>query len=374
MPFDTDTLVLAGLVVVLVLVLEMPLIRYVSLGWKAKQNDIMGGQNPQARLQYFKMFVRDWVFDDVEEEPEETDEAKAAREEAAADKEFEALYSKWYGRRLYLGPGLLLLLIGTIDTTLVIGSVIRSPVLSCLTPSWEPLDLVGISAITGAYMWVVNDYIARARRLDFSPSDVHWGVLRLTIALPLGYAFASLVQTESLKAFIAFALGAFPLTSIMTMLTRVANKWLGFAETKEEANDGIVKLQGINRDILERLSNEDITTITQFAYCDPVRLTMRSNLSFNFITDCMNQALAWVYLEDKLLGIRCCGLKGAVEIKHLVDDMNGLNDATPDDIARAKATFNVVALLLEQEPNTLRTAFDQIVDDPFTRYLYAVWD
>jgi hypothetical protein len=65
--------------------------------------------------------------------------------------------------------------------------------------------------------------------------------------------------------------------------------------TAEETSNDIVKLQGINRWIIERLSNEDITTVTQIAYCDPIRLIMRSNLTFNFVTDCMNQALAVIY-------------------------------------------------------------------------------
>ena len=161
----------------------------------------------------------------------------------------------------------------------------------------------------------------------------------------------------------------FPLTSLTTMLNRVATQWLGFAELPEQANESISKLQGINREILERLANEDITTITQIAYCDPVRLTMRSNLSFNFVTDCMNQALAWVYLEEKLKKLRCFGLKGAVEITHLIA---ALKDETKQ--ARAKATLTAAAALVGQSEETLMTAFVEIEDDSFTKYLCKVWD
>jgi hypothetical protein len=84
--------------------------------------------------------------------------------------------------------------------------------------------------------------------------------------------------------------------------------------------DQIVKLQGINRAVVERLADEDIITVTQIAYCDPVRLVMRSNLTFTFVTECMNQALAWLYFEDRLATLRPMGVRGAVEIKCLIDE------------------------------------------------------
>src|SRR5262249_36776758 len=156
------------------------------------------------------------------------------------------------------------------------------------------MEKTAIAAIAGAYMWTVNDFISRARRLDFAPADVFWGVLRLVIAVPMGYAFA--VIAPPVGPFVAFAIGAFPLAKVTTMLQQLANKNLNLAATEEEAKDDIIQLQGINKTIAERLINEDITTVTQVAYCDPVQLIMRSNLTFNFVTECMNQALAWMYL------------------------------------------------------------------------------
>ncbi len=65
------------------------------------------------------------------------------------------------------------------------------------------------------------------------------------------------------------------------MLRRLANTKLNIGDTHDESTDDLVKLQSINRAIVERLANEDITTVTQIAYRDPVRLVMRSNLTFN---------------------------------------------------------------------------------------------
>jgi hypothetical protein len=156
----------------------------------------------------------------------------------------------------------------------------------------------------------------------------------------------------------------------------LANKKLELDPTPEEATDDLIKLQGVNKTILERLASEDVTTITQIAYCDPVRLTMRSNLSFNFIIDCMNQALAWIYLEDMLAVIRPLGLRGAAEIKYLMDDLTLEASTAPQEKAaydKANTLLGQIATKVAQSPETLRFAFGQIAGDPYTLFLEQVW-
>jgi len=228
---------------------------------------------------------------------------------------------------------------------------------------------IGMAAIAGAYLWVINDHISRARRLDFAPADVEWGVLRLIIAIPMGYAFAA-VAAKSVGPFVAFALGAFPLATLTSMLRQLSEKKLDLGATSVEASDDIIKLQGINRTIVERLSNEDVTTVTQIAYCDPVRLVMRSNLSFNFVTDCMNQALAWLYLQDDLNIIRPLGMRGAAEIKNLIDSYD---DPADVDHQRAVDALPKIAAAIKQDPATLQVAFREIAEDPYTIFLSSVW-
>jgi hypothetical protein len=145
---------------------------------------------------------------------------------------------------------------------------------------------------------------------------------------------------------------------------------LGVKDNVSNDND-IIKLQGINAGIAERLANEDITTIAQLAYCDPIRVTMRSSLSFNFIIDCMNQALAWVYLEGSMNTIRCFGLRGAVEIGHL---QSGLHSDVAEHVAGAEAVLDCVANALKQDRATLRLVFYEIARDPFTEYLSSIWE
>jgi hypothetical protein len=379
-----------------------PLLRYLIVGWEAKRRDIMNGFSTEARLSYFEMFQRD--------------HKPPARDKV--DDAFERLYIRWYGRRYFAAPALLLTLTGVIVVSLVVLSALDNR--GFLANPLFDIPWPAIAALSGAFMWSVNDLVSRSRRLDFSPSDVWWANLRLTVAIPMGYAFAAVV-TAGLAPFIAFALGAFPLATLNSMLRRLAVKSLNIDTASEESPDGILKLQGINRTVVERLFNEDISTVPQLAYCDPIHLTMRSNLTFNFVSDCMNQALAWMYFADAMDTLRPLGLRGAVEILHLVErldatpaqpkpapeqsdveiiidldtdtiavsgagahppDYLGLaapmaRAASPDetaDQAKARAALAAIAKALKQDTSTLEIALREIGEDPYTGFLRAVWN
>ena len=339
-------LIVAGLTL-----LMMPLLRYVIVGWRAKRKDIMDGLDADARKAYFKMFSRSAPTPDPQ----------------SASDEFERLYTRWYGRRFFLLPGLLFGLVGFITVTLVVLTVLHR--LDYMANQLFDLPDTAMTAIAGAYLWVVNDHISRARRLDFSPSDVLWGVLRLIIAVPMGYAFAA-IAAESIGPFIAFALGTFPLEALNSMLRKLAEKKLDLGASEKEERDDIIQLQGVNKAIVERLLKEDIATVTQVAYCDPVRLVMRSNLSFNFVTDCMNQALAWMYFQEDLQSIRSFGMRGAVEIKNLID---AYDDRESPGHEQAVAAFPKIAAAINKDEDTLQLAFREIAGDPYTVFLQGVW-
>jgi hypothetical protein len=349
-----NTTVAAFLVALALAVLLAPVIRYVIAGWRAKRNDIMDGLDADARLAYFQMFCRTAC-------PPSPD---------LASKAFESMYAKGFGRRYFVVPLILLSLVGCVAVTLVVVTVLHTE--KYFANPFFDMTPTAIAAVAGAYMWSVNDLISRSRRLDMSPSDVLWSVLRLTIAVPMGFAFAS-VAKDSIGPFVAFGLGAFPLEALSSKLRRLTDKGLGLEATPIEASDNVIRLQGINPTIVERLQNEDISTVTQVAYCDPVRVTMRSNLSFNFVTDCMSQALAWMYLEDNLEKLRPLGMRGAVEIKYLMDEYDDLDPAGAEARARAVAALPKIAAAINQDSVTLQVVFRQISEDPFTQFLQSVW-
>jgi hypothetical protein len=184
-----------------------PLIRYLIVGWEAKRRDIMNGLSTDARLSYFEMFQRD------------RDPPAPGR----VHHDFERLYGRWYGRRYFAAPAVLLTLTGLIVVAVVVFSALDER--GFLVNPLFNVPWPATAALAGAFMWSVNDMVSRSRRLDFSPSDVWWANLRLTVAIPMGYAFAAVV-TAGLAPFIAFALGAFPLATLNSMLRRLAVKSL----------------------------------------------------------------------------------------------------------------------------------------------------
>lgn len=344
------------LCVVAELVLLTPVLRYIHTGWRAKRRDIIDGLDESACQAYFDMFCRT-------ERP-----TKGKSRQAFFD-----LYFRWYGRSKFVLPLIELFLVSTLAITSVALSLAQH--LGNIPSPMFPLDLPAAAALSGAYMWICNDLIARSRRLDLAPSDLQWGSMRLLICIPMGYAFGYLA-TEAMAPFLAFALGAFPIEAITNMLRRTVYRTLKIDETVSEATDSILKLQGTDRAIVERLANEDLHTVAQMAYCDPVHTTMRSNLSFNFVTDLMGQSLAWLYFRDQVQLLSPYGLRGAVQIRRLVCELDEArrHDGGDQDLAvLPRSTLARAAAALQLESDALEFTFRQIAEDPYTRFLFEIW-
>ena len=168
-------------------------------------------------------------------------------------------------------------------------------------------------------------------------------------------------------AFVAFGLGAFPLQTLQTAIGQAASKKAGIELGSSEQSE-LLKLNGVDKPLAERLINEDISSIVQLAYCDPVQLTMRTNLSFNGVVDLVSQALAWIYLEDKLSLIRSIGFRGAYEIR---DYRDGL--LTGDDKERLEKLRPIIIERLGMPGEAVDYVFWQIANDPYTTFICETW-
>ena len=384
---------LYGAIALCILLPLVPIGAYLRTGWRAKRNDITAGVSEEAKRRYLQMFSlsdpaprgagprgprlpanrRHAIGDAV----------GGDRKAGGHDQVFEDFYKRWYGRHRYAFP--ILVFVGVLAFLSVqIGYSAASlfPYWKAHEPTWTySLDPTALSAIAGAYLWVTSDFIRRARRLDFAPSDINWGTLRLVIAVPMGYAFAGFGQVgnagqvadtgQVVASVIAFSLGALPLSAIQDILRQTLYKRFTTTVHEEDRTDAVTQLQGIDDEIAMRLESENVTTIPQLAYCDPVRLVMRSNLTFNFVIDCMNQALCWVYFESQLANLRPLGLRGAVEISVLLD---ALASADPQIRSDAESTLAdvVAAIKPPHTAATLRYTFAQIAGNPYTHFLKAV--
>jgi hypothetical protein len=105
----------------------------------------------------------------------------------------------------------------------------------------------------------------------------------------------------------------------------------------------VIQLSGVDPPTADRLREADVTTIPQLAYCDPVQVSMRTNLGFQFVLDLVGQALAWalawIYFEKELGDLRLLGLRGSVEIRNLLENL--LSNLSEREAA--EATLNAAA-------------------------------
>jgi hypothetical protein len=340
--FGADHLLTLGIDAILTGLLFQPLFYFLSDGWVRKSEEIETSLVPEAKQTYLKVF---WN-----------------REVPPADvqREFSALYTRWYGRSRYWVPLALVFIIAVLENYYLGRELIR------LVSDQNVKLTTSAAAIAGAYTFVAWDFFGRVQRRSLSTTDILRGALRLAVAIPVGFAFATLLS-EGLGPFLAFGVGVFPLQTIGTILRRLVNDKLKLELGANTAPDQIGTLAGIDRSIGDRIEDADITTIPQLAWCDPIQLTMRSSLAFDYVVDIVSQALAWVYLGEKLTILRTYGLRGAYEIRVLIND---LSSPEPSTKAKAEAVLPVAAAAVNMPVEGFVYALALIAEDKATQFLF----
>jgi hypothetical protein len=131
--------------------------------------------------------------------------------------------------------------------------------------------------------------------------------------------------------------------------------------------------------VAESFEDEGIDTVASLAWVDPVDLTIRTNLDFNYVLDCMSQALLWVYFQDKTKQLYSYSLRGSQEAMGLVSCLQGItypwdpSQALTGEQARAKATLTNISANLQMSEAALLTTLHQVCEDPYTKFIYEVW-
>ena len=185
-------------------------------------------------------------------------------------------------------------------------------------------DLASIAAIFGAYTWVTSDVILRYRQTDLSSSDINWYVLRFVVAIPLGLAlaqFAGFTATaegktiQSSGAILAFVISMFSLSRIQEILGGLTNRAFAIPASAAGTNEDVVlALPGVDQRTADRLDAEGVSTVSQIAVADPVRLSVRTGFSFSFVLELIDRAMLWQYLGKKVLATRPYGWLGATDV------------------------------------------------------------
>jgi hypothetical protein len=334
----------------------LPVWQFKATGWERKREDIFSSFTTKAKSLYFRQFREKEV------------------QEAEADKKFEELYDERYGKKNLTTPMWLLGIVVFALAFLVAESAVsrlnvilggQRTVTSMHANGLLTLPAVALAGIIGAYLWVTADLIRRRYVLDMTPLDLQNAALRFVVAAPMGYALGA-IASPSLGSFIAFAFGAFPIRQAAAIFRQLANTHGKLEVGSGDAEGQLKKLEGVDGPTADRLYECGLSTVAQLAYCDPVQLCMRSGLMFDYVSDIVGQALAWIYLQDKLDKLRPFGLRGAVEIRSLSQSL-AQNDA------EALTLLTVAAKAASIDPAGLRNAFDEIGGDPYTEFVAALW-
>jgi hypothetical protein len=218
-------------------------------------------------------------------------------------------------------------------------------------------------------MWVLNDQITRWWYADLSPGDLFWASFRFAIAIPLGYAISQFAA-ESIGPAIAFLLGAFPTNSLFSILRKLGREKLNLGEGSGNVESELQVLHGIDARKAERFAEEGITTVSQLAYFDPIRLTIRTNLGYSYIVDCVGQALLWIYTEQDEDKWRKVGLRSAFEIINLWNAFTGNIQADRD---KAVAIIRLLASQLTTDEMAVRNVIEEVAGDPYSEFIYNTW-
>jgi hypothetical protein len=336
------------LIVIAWLMVWLPVVVFLFRPWRARRDLLFDYFDDEAlRLYYAEFFPAEDL----------------AKLDALQLKEnFKRRFYALYGRRFYWAPILLLASLAGMGLWAVAVFVRRA--LTHSTPD-DGLLWVAVSAFLGAYVWVVNDQVSRLPARDFTPHDVYTEVYRFLIALPLGYCFGK-IAAVGMAVPIAFFLGTFPTSTLLKYGRRFVDQKLNLGESSDQQSLELEKLQCVGKAQAERFEDVGVSTIGQLAWSNPVDLTMRSNLEFNYIIDTMSQALFWVYAEDSSKELYKFGLRGAMEVSNL-------RDALDKNDQNAKQALKEAAGKLDMSDESLRHMFDEVADDPYTEFLVNIW-
>ena len=330
----------------------LPVLHHLVFGLRERRREILNYFQPRSILLYIKQFYSaDWSS-----LKNKSDEEIVGR--------FQEMYDSRFGVRTFLIPSILysLALIGLVS---VIAFAIGY---GSVTWSGAALETKGLYALAGAYLWVVLDLISRYRQRNLVPSALYGYTSRFIFSIPLAYAISTFF-VNSLAPPIAFALGAFPTETLMVFLRRQGAQRMGLSDDTTKSNLELESLQGVNTALAEKFGEIGIMTMLQLAYEDPIQLTMRTNLSFNFIIDVVSQALATIYGLD-LTKTRTFSVRGAFEAAEIFEHIQ-----VGDKEAKLRADVVVTQLAAKFQvcKEIVLKILSDVHEDPYTQFLRQIW-
>lgn len=351
----------------------IPPVHYLSTLWRVRRDALLELMKENSILLYFRQF-----------HPAEKVDRGTARQA------FNRFFHERYGRQHYALAYMVLFGLTTLATYSAIdaltGWVHGTPV--------RKETLLVAAALAGAYFFVIQDQLSQIRKLDLTRDDLSNYGLRILVAVPFGWAISQFANPE-FGTPIAFLLGAFPTRAIFSMAKRLTSQKLNLADETgddpQKRRAELEHLQSIGKPAAERFALENISSIVDLAYEDPIDLAMRTNFDFKYIIDCVSQALLWIYLEDSIhdKGLYQLSLRGAQEAETLHRDNETYHEIVekfkkhqgppPDELTERKHSdgehaIEDIASRLGMCKDSFMVTLRRVALDPHTEFLCTLWE
>lgn len=225
-----------------------------------------------------------------------------------------------------------------------------------------------VAGFAGAFVWGMFDFVDRFRILNLSPAALHMTWFRLLLGPILGFYIQFIVK-DTIGPFLAFGLGTVPVPEIAKWVRDKARNALSISATAAAA-PGWEMLEGLTEDMIPRLVEADVSSVSHLANQDPINLLRRTNMEWRNVLDMMDQAYLCGYVTDGLAKLRKRGVRGAVEMAILHQRLNSQETMVKQE---AEALVKGIAVDLGVDEASVRNLCGNLFEDPQVDLIWTLW-
>ncbi|SFU00402.1 hypothetical protein [Paraburkholderia aspalathi] len=364
-----------------------PYVRFIDHGWWTRYDEFRNQLWEDALSEYLWQFwhrrgedAKALQYFSGGKPIVETDEAKQKRW-ANAGQVFEEIYKEQYGLQAFVIP------LGFLLVTILFGAhyVVLVNLRDLLPADNDVFNLIrkmpghevalSVSAICGAYLFVVGDCVDSVRKRILNVADVYWYSLRTLLAVPIAAAL-TFALPDNVAVNVAFALGVLPVAFINKQLRRMVGRLLKSGDDEEP--DQLIKLEGVTGPIVSLLNAEGVTSIEQLLGMDPVLLAIQTGLPFRFVLRLGAQAVVRRHFGDSAFALTGLGLSDATSIYCLIHKPADPDAASGDGSKVFDKIVDEACVLLQgiskatwPQPDGVRLRLLEVANFAYTHFLMA---
>ena len=230
------------------------------------------------------------------------------------------------------------------------------------------LSPASTSAVAGALLWGVYDAVQRFEAVELTPPSLLYIALRLFLA-PVLAPLVGAAFTDVVQSLVAFGIGAFPVKTLIDFVKGRARTQLniGAAETEKPS---LQLLQGMTSDLLQLVQDQGFDSVEHLAGADPVRLIFRINMPWKVILDLIDQSILVTYVGDKIARLRPLGIRGAIELATIQEDINDPDSAKQTAVGQLVAA---IAKAIEVDESGVRNMIQNAYEDVQVNLIWSFW-